>query len=251
MSSTCQSDSKTRLLLAAGPVFAEKGFQGATVREICETAQVNIASVNYHFGDKESLYVETVRRARQMRAEQYPMPEWPAGTPAEVRLRQFIKTMVERMLAEEETPWQLRLLMREVLEPTEACRQLVNEYFRPQMERMHQMLRELAPHVSDAMLHKIGFSIIGQCFYYRVSRQIVELLETPERMATEYGPAQIAEHVATFSLAALGVVTPYGQWQPEPPGLAQPATQADNASPGDQSSEQSYDQATGDYHERP
>ncbi|MBL9122992.1 MAG: TetR family transcriptional regulator, partial [Planctomycetaceae bacterium] len=32
-------DARNRILKAAGPVFADKGFQGATVREICQAAR--------------------------------------------------------------------------------------------------------------------------------------------------------------------------------------------------------------------
>ena len=49
---------RNRILEAAGPVFATKGFRGSTVREICDAAKVNVASINYHFGDKSHLYVE-------------------------------------------------------------------------------------------------------------------------------------------------------------------------------------------------
>ena len=35
-------DRRARILETAGPVFAEKGYEGTTVREVCEKAGVNL-----------------------------------------------------------------------------------------------------------------------------------------------------------------------------------------------------------------
>ena len=49
------SDTRTCLIDAAERVFAERGFEAATVRVITSEAQANIAAAHYHFGSKEAL----------------------------------------------------------------------------------------------------------------------------------------------------------------------------------------------------
>lgn len=49
-------DSREALLSAAKKVFALKGFEGATVKDLADEAGVNISLVSYHFGGKENLY---------------------------------------------------------------------------------------------------------------------------------------------------------------------------------------------------
>ena len=51
---TKSEKTRNRLLITASRIFAEKGFQETTIAEICEQAETNIASVNYHFRDKET-----------------------------------------------------------------------------------------------------------------------------------------------------------------------------------------------------
>lgn len=45
-----------KIMSAAIPLFAENGFAAVSVKEIAETANVNIALISYHFGGKENLY---------------------------------------------------------------------------------------------------------------------------------------------------------------------------------------------------
>ncbi len=55
-------DTRQRVLEAAGEVFAEKGFERATIREIVERAGANLNAVNYYFRDKHGLYVACSKR---------------------------------------------------------------------------------------------------------------------------------------------------------------------------------------------
>jgi len=53
------------LLDAAEEVFAQQGFDGASVREITRRAKVNLGAITYHFGSKAALFGAVVQRAQQ------------------------------------------------------------------------------------------------------------------------------------------------------------------------------------------
>lgn len=49
------SKGKMRLIKVAMSLFAEKGFDGVTVRDISTAAEVSVGLINHHFGSKEGL----------------------------------------------------------------------------------------------------------------------------------------------------------------------------------------------------
>ena len=54
-------DKKEQILNAAIQLFAEKGFEGSSIRDIASSADVNIAMINYYFGSKEKLFEALVQ----------------------------------------------------------------------------------------------------------------------------------------------------------------------------------------------
>ena len=52
---------KARILAAAEEVFAARGFEGASTREIAARAGVNISGLHYHWESKETLYFAVFR----------------------------------------------------------------------------------------------------------------------------------------------------------------------------------------------
>lgn len=211
MSDSSVDPTKDRILSAAGRVFAERGFREATVREICQAAQVNLAAVNYHFGDKERLYIESVKRAHRARFDKMPMPNWSAATTAAEKLHDFIYTFLCRVLGDDEQDWQGQLMLRELAQPTAACEELVREYIRPHFALLLSIINELVPTTtSEIERHQIGFSVVGQCLHYRIAQPIVRLL-VPSEEYEQYRPARLAEHISRWTLAALGVAAPFAQ----------------------------------------
>ncbi len=203
------AEPRERILSAAGQEFAERGYEAATVRDICLAAGVNLAAVNYYFGDKQRLYIESVKHAHEQRAGQVPLPEWTAGTPPQRKLRDFVGNLLERMLGFGQPPWQVRLMMREVLHPTDACRELVEDYVRPRFTLLVSILDELVDgRLSQTELRRVALSIIGQCFVYRAAGDVVAMLVPREELESHHSLAPLADHVTGYALAALGEAGP-------------------------------------------
>jgi TetR/AcrR family transcriptional regulator, regulator of cefoperazone and chloramphenicol sensitivity len=201
-------DTKNRLLEAAGQIFSDKGFELATVREICDRAEANVASVNYYFGDKQRLYIDAVRQAQCVCVGQVPMPEWDPAMPATERLRAFVHTMLSRMLYAERPAWHLGLMLRELASPTAACAEVVDDYIRPMAEELEKILADLLPPGTQrSQAYLTGFSIVGQCLFYYVHRPIAELLIGVDEYR-QLSIDRLADHIATFSLTALGYAQP-------------------------------------------
>ncbi|HEX3656405.1 MAG TPA: CerR family C-terminal domain-containing protein [Pirellulales bacterium] len=202
-SHSLSADTRERLLAAAGQIFAEKGFKDATVREICARAGVNLAAVNYHFGDKEHLYAELVKAAHRLRVERAPLPGWDESKPPEQKLREFVRTLLVRLLDDPAPPWHVQLMLREMAQPTGACAALVRDYIEPDFKLLLRIIDALVPaDLPIARRRLIAFSVVGQCLHYRVAQPVIALLVPPEE-CRNLTSDQLADHISRFTLAAL------------------------------------------------
>jgi TetR/AcrR family transcriptional regulator, regulator of cefoperazone and chloramphenicol sensitivity len=197
---------KVRLLEAAGEEFAEKGFEGATVRAICDRAGTNLAAVNYHFGDKEQLYEQAVLHAHRC-GPGMPFPSVAEGNPA-ADLRDYIGFFLSNVVALKSPTWHQILMLRELVNPTRASEALVREAIRPRFEHLSAILRRLCPEADDRRVQALAFSVVGQCLHYKITRSISERLigvEALARLDLEY----LTDHITRFTLAAIGAAPPF------------------------------------------
>ncbi|MCA9167877.1 MAG: CerR family C-terminal domain-containing protein [Planctomycetales bacterium] len=199
-----RADSRAHILQVAGPIFAKDGYQSTTIRRICEAAGVNVAAVNYYFGDKERLYIEAVKHARDLLEERWPLPKWTESTPADERLRGLIHTFIRRLISPAQGEWQMKLILREIIEPSGAARELVQEGFAPFFNVLTELIQQLLPwEASDPQIHQIGFSVIGQCVFYAAHQQVVDLMIEEVERAEHFDADSLAEHVWRFTKSAL------------------------------------------------
>lgn len=80
-------DTRERLIHAATQLFAQKGFDGASVKELAQAAGVNVSLVSYHFGGKENLYRTCLEQFGQQRLEVAQRVLQPPQTLDELRFR--------------------------------------------------------------------------------------------------------------------------------------------------------------------
>ncbi|OPY75546.1 MAG: HTH-type transcriptional repressor NicS [Syntrophorhabdus sp. PtaU1.Bin153] len=195
---------RQRILEAAGEVFAEAGFRTATVREICKRAGVNIAAVNYHFGDKERLYVAVLKYCKTVAFEKYPADEGVGESdPPEKRLRVFIRAMLWRILDADHASMFPKLVVREYIEPTPALDMWVDEAIRPMFQLLSNIVESLlGKGASEAIVRMCCTSVVSQCLHFAYARPVMKRLFGQESFG-KWDIEIIADHIAAFSLHAI------------------------------------------------
>jgi AcrR family transcriptional regulator len=199
------SETRERLLAAAAQLFAERGFQRVTVREICRAARANVAAVNYHFGDKIGLYRQVLQTAiDSMRSSNEAAFAAGAGLPPDEQLRRYIQVHLRRLLAAGGTTWIHRLINREIADPTPALDTLVEQGIRPRIDHLSRLVAAISgwPRTDVRVLRCVA------------SIQSQSVLYLPNPVASRLGikrlgPAEIddiARHIADFSLAGIRAV---------------------------------------------
>jgi AcrR family transcriptional regulator len=192
---------RDKLLDVAGRIFADRGYQAATVREICVAAGANVAAVNYHFGDKLGLYTEVVRQAMQTAEIEAVQNALDLPSPPEDILRAVIHARLRSVCRNDRPDWYFRILTHELAEPTPALRQLINKVGRPLFERMLALIGGMIGlPSSDDRTRLCALSVMGQILVYKFATPLIAGV-WPELKLTPAQVERIAEHIADFSLS--------------------------------------------------
>jgi len=195
---------RDRLIQAAGEIFGEQGYAGATVREITKQADVNLAAINYYFRDKEELYWEVLKHATHAALKCDILPD--ESLPAPERLEIFVAGLLRHLLDPNRPDWHGKLMAREMSAPTRLLNVLIETFIRPKRDALLRILGEVAGRpLSDEELGLLSASVMGQCVYYRQNRPVIEQL-FPQLLKGEDTIPRLAKHIATFSLAGIRAV---------------------------------------------
>ena len=197
-------ETRRRLLTTACEVFAQMGYRNAKVAEICRRAGVNVASVNYYFGDKDHLYKEAWLHALKCFGESL-FPETADGS-SEEQLRLYIQTLVKNFTAKDEVGRFSRLYLMEMVNPTGLIQDAWHEIIEPRRRKLHDLIRDiLGPDAEELAIRFCELSIVSQCRIF-VSIKTSDLEFMLGESLTPRLIERLADHIASFSLAGISDV---------------------------------------------
>jgi AcrR family transcriptional regulator len=149
------ASTRERILTAAEHLFAQQGFDGASLRQLTSNAGVNLAAVNYHFGSKDRLVEEVLkRRLDGLNAHRLSALAKVADRP-ETTLEDVLDAFIRPALALSSDGGQLfmRVLARAFAEHDGSLRRFLSENYGHAMRQFTAEFARLLPHLSKEELY--------------------------------------------------------------------------------------------------
>lgn len=150
------SENARKLLIdAAKHLFARKGFDGVTVREIADLAGVNFSLIRYHFGDKSGVYKACLELYGNSRYKSAARILEPVKTAVEfkIRLKIIINEIIDSLLEEPDIS---RMMMREM----ESTEPIAEEIVKNTLVKMAKTFVDFFTHAQEIGIIKKGISAV-------------------------------------------------------------------------------------------
>ncbi|RUL70137.1 TetR/AcrR family transcriptional regulator [Dyella choica] len=197
------ASTKERILTAAEALFAQRGFEGASLRQLTAAAGVNLAAVNYHFGSKDHL-VEQVfkRRLDQLNARRLAALKHFAGlqeTTLEDVLSAFIRPALD-LSHDGGGGLFMRVLARAFAEHDDDLRKFLSDNYGHVMRQFTAEFARLLPGLSKEELYWRIDLVTGALTHAMSGFGIIQRKNDVSEITHR---EQTAEHLIRFAAAGL------------------------------------------------
>lgn len=200
-------NTRDRILDEAENLFARKGYHGVSVREITNAADCNLAAVNYHFGNKQNLYLEVFRsrwlpRASQVNASFRKALKANGDITPSVVIQSLAQAFLDGPLTDAERKRHHQLISGELAQPTEAFELVADQVLQPLFNRLLEDLQAAMPGEKDGeQLALNAFSILAMVLYFNLARPFISRFTG--YAIDENFKARLVTHIVNFSLHGL------------------------------------------------
>jgi AcrR family transcriptional regulator len=194
---------RERIMKAAERLFAERGYDGTSIRAIVTKARVNQAAINYHFDGKDGLYREVLREAfRALTEQQLEHADEMKAMSREEALSAFIRRQLHPLLARDESSRHMRIFNWETERPTAVFRKLLSEEAAPFMGLAVELVRRFQPEADPRTLMAAAVWLVGQCSVFLRNRE--QLAEPPMGLVLDEAAVDwLAETISGWAAGGL------------------------------------------------
>jgi TetR/AcrR family transcriptional regulator, regulator of cefoperazone and chloramphenicol sensitivity len=199
---------REHLLEVAGEVFAEKGYDRATSKEICERAGVNSSAVNYYFGGIDKLYVAALARAHGRMSTLEDLKKIAsADVPAQDKLRSFLAPLIKWLAHPSAKSWEMQLFSREIVAPSP----LQDAFFETEIQPKLHIFRGIIAGIigarpDEAVVGRAILTVIAPVFFLVVANRVKLENVLPALADPETEIERLIEHYERFIGAGLEAV---------------------------------------------
>ncbi|MBQ9825216.1 MAG: TetR/AcrR family transcriptional regulator [Solobacterium sp.] len=199
-------NTKEKVLKAASRVFSENGYKETTVRMISEKAGVNVASVNYYFGDKEQLYLEVIRFWAKDAFRDFPAEALSSGdlTPEE-KIRQFIYYTLLCLLGKDGkgTGFGRLMALEASISPSGVVHQVITETIQQPTEQLYKAVSQMLSTDDEDRIKAYTAAIVGQTVYFYLAKDLISDLFGIRMPASKEEIQKLGGYLADFAIKAV------------------------------------------------
>jgi AcrR family transcriptional regulator len=162
------------IMKAAVRLFAEKGYQGVSVRDIVSKARVNQAAINYHFKSKDGLYLEVLKTGFDKLTEQAGFdPEALKALPREEALHSFVQQQLRPLLFRDELSLYIRMFAWEGGHPSKVFLKFMSANTVSYLTAAVDIVQRFLPPGTDWRVAVCGaIWLMGQCSTFVRNREL-------------------------------------------------------------------------------
>lgn len=197
-------ETRNQIINVAQKLFASHGYDGISMRQITVEANVNVASIHYHFGSKENLLLEVLRRGATPLIEERRVALEKLARP--LKLEEVVRAYVTPVFYGKMKPGSKRLMFGElrsrlVFENGELADKMLSNLFDDSTRSYVEAIAECVPNLPRIDLYYRFQYLIGAMFYAMSGSRRIQSLSGD--ICDPSDPEQTINHLTSFVSAGL------------------------------------------------
>lgn len=197
-----KENTRDKILLTACELFAEKGFNGITHREIGKAADVNPALINYHFRSKQKLYEEVVEYCFQKSFETHPT-NIKESISVEDKIVTYVRSRINSVLDNGPGGWFPRLIHNEMSNQNEISNYIRDNYIKVRKKEFTKLIAEYLNQPANELIVKTTvFNLSSQWILLNIARKHGKLFFNSQQPSADEIKKRV-DHIIDFIIGGL------------------------------------------------